>query len=112
MKNSISQSALMLGFVLLLLGMSSCTGLKDSAITVMEPAKINFPKSIQSFVVVNRAAPERSGWNTVEGLFTGEMPGQDREAARVVVHNLAEGIDASPRFSAVPSRLELTTDPF
>jgi len=111
MKNSISQSGLLLGLVLLLLAMSSCTGLRDSSITVMEPAKINFPKSIQSFVVVNRAVPERPGLNALEGLLSGEMPGQDREAARVVVQNLAMGINESPRFSAVPAQMEIVSNP-
>lgn len=111
MKNSISQSTLLLGLVLLIIGMSSCTGLRDSAITVMEPAKINFPKSIQSFVVVNRAAPSRPGWNVLEGVLTGELPGQDRDAARAVVAHLARGIDESPRFSAKAANVELIADP-
>ncbi len=111
MKNSMSQSALLLGLVLFLVAMSSCSGLRDTSITVMEPAKINFPKSIQSFVVVNGTKPERPGWNKVEAVLTGENPHQDREAARVLVENLAYGINESPRFSALPSNKVLIAEP-
>lgn len=110
MKNSFFQSLMLFTLSLFVIGSSSCA-VSRTSVEVLQPAEINFPSHIQSFVIVDRTAPSRPGLNILEGILTGESIGQDRKGAESAVVNLAEGISSSPRFSAKAAMVRLDGAP-
>lgn len=65
---------------------------------VMRPADINIPSNVRTLVLVDRTEFDRQGWNIVEGIVTGEMPGEDRAAAQFALARFGEILNNSPRF--------------
>lgn len=74
---------------------TSCA--KSVYINTMRPALITFPEDVHSVVLVDRTEPSSKLLNTIEGILTGEMPGQDRAAIEVALQAIQS------RMMSVPS---------
>lgn len=84
-----------------LLQLTACS-LSSIPIDVMRPADIFIPQEIKSVAVANRsiAGKGHKFGNVVEGLFTGEDIGVDREGSNYCVQGLVNMLQESPRYSA------------
>lgn len=82
---------------ILIIGFSSCRT-RQVSFNVMRPADINLPANVRTLVLVDRTQFDRQGWNIVEGIFTGELPGEDRAAAQYTLSRFGQILSNSPRF--------------
>lgn len=64
----------------------------------IRPADINLPSHLKTLVLVDRSEFDKQGWNIVEGIFTGELPGEDRAAAQYTLQRFSEIMSRSPRY--------------
>ena len=90
-----------------LLQLTACS-LSSIPIDVMRPADIFVPQEIKSVAVANRsiAGKGHKFTNAVEGLFSGEGIGVDREGSHHCVQGLVDMLQTSPRYSAVNASSE------
>ena len=95
-------------FVLLLpFAIVACGPSRVVNILVTRPAAISFPPEVKSLAIVDRTRPESRALNILEGIFSGEMPEEDRIAAQEAVNSLRNELGNSPRYSVrlCPERL-------
>jgi hypothetical protein len=73
----------------------------------MRPAEVSVPGHIQTLLVVDRTKIRQRELGVVEGLLTGELPGQDKAAVQAGIRALQSTMRASPRFAVkvAPERL-------
>jgi tetratricopeptide (TPR) repeat protein len=81
---------------------------RTAPVQLMRPADVNLPHDVVTIVTVDRSKPSSGFWNVVEGLFTGEAIGQDREGRRRAIESLRVNMTRTPRFKVMHSNLELT----
>ncbi len=91
--------------VLLLLLATSCN--PTTQIQVLQPAAFAVPDHIATVVTINRSIPPKKFWKTVEGVFTGEGIGQDKEGARHALGALSNALTRTPRFAVKQSGIEM-----
>jgi hypothetical protein len=71
---------------------------------VLQPADVTLPKHIDRIAVLDRSRPKNTGqgvMDTIEGIFTGEAPGADRQGARSAVFGVVDVLNESPRYTSV-----------
>jgi tetratricopeptide (TPR) repeat protein len=78
----------------LFLALFSCS--KTVFINTMRPATITFPPEVKSVLLVDRTAPSSKLLDVIEGIFTGELPGQDRAAIEVAIQAIQTQIMQVP----------------
>jgi len=86
-------------FFLILLGLSSCT--KNVSITRLMPAEINVPNQVQRLLIVDRTKPENQGVAIIEGILTGEMPFEVKNAIDGTLASIQQELNTSPRYEIV-----------
>ncbi len=64
----------------------------------MRPAAFEVPSHIQSIVIVDRTEFNKEGVNILEGVLTGELPGQDKAALQEGIYAMQNTFSRSPRF--------------
>lgn len=64
----------------------------------MRPAAFEVPKHIQSIVIVDRTEFKKRGVDILEGVLTGELPGQDKAALQEGIYAMQNTFSRSPRF--------------
>ena len=94
MKNLIYPFILLLGLALI----TSCSKTRLVSMDSMRPAAINVPSHIKTILIVDRTKFKKKGVNIVEGLLTGELPGQDRAATQASIYAFQQELNRSPRF--------------
>ncbi|MFT6844253.1 MAG: hypothetical protein ACJAUV_000427 [Flavobacteriales bacterium] len=94
--------------IVLSLALVSCSG-KRRTVTFdsVRPADISVDANIKRLLLVDRTKFDKNFLNIVEGLFTGEMPGDDKAAAQSFISNLQDQLSTSSRFQQknFPKRL-------
>jgi hypothetical protein len=65
----------------------------------MRPAAFDVPNHIQSILIVDRTIYKREGVNILEGVLTGELPGQDKAALQEGIYSMQQTFARSPRFT-------------
>jgi tetratricopeptide (TPR) repeat protein len=80
----------------LILSFSACT--KTVYVSVMKPALINVPHRIKTVALINRTLPDNNVANIIEGVLTGETPGEDKEGANQALAGLNSALINSPRY--------------
>lgn len=85
----------------------SCSPKRYVTFNSVRPAQITFSKDINSFLIVDRTGIENKNVNIIEGILTGERPGDDKRAVEDLISGLQENIGQSDRFqsSVFPDRL-------
>ncbi len=79
------------------LGMS-CSKMRNVNMQSMRPAALSVPNHIQKIVIVDRTVYEKKGVDIIEGILTGELPGQDRAALQEGIYAMQQTFALSPRF--------------
>lgn len=96
---SISKNLIKVSFVVLGLVASSCS--KNVSMTRLVPAPITVPNHIQKIVLVDRTKPQSEGLAIIEGIITGELPFEVRNAVQATLSSLQMSLNSSPRFQIV-----------
>ncbi len=87
--------------------LSSCST-SQTMLEVLQPSQIVLPEHITSIAAIDRSKPEKGFANVVEGLFSGESIGQDREGRRRAQLGLTEALSRTPRFSVKTTSIEMS----
>lgn len=82
--------------------------LKSTQLTVLQPAQFKVPDHIAKVAVVDRSKPSNGWLNVLEGLFTGEAIGQDRESRQQAVRGLTDALERTPRFRVISTGIEMS----
>ncbi len=83
-------------FLLLVCGCS-----KNVTMTRLVPAPVTVPSHIQKIVLVDRTKPQSEGLAILEGIITGELPFEVRNAVQATLSSLQMSLNSSPRFQIV-----------
>ena len=92
-----------LSFLLLVIVLvsASCSKKRYVTMNTLRPAEISLPKDINSIVIVDRSKFEKDAVNIIEGVLTGELPGQDKAAIQHAMNSLKDNLLRSPRYRVV-----------
>lgn len=82
--------------------------MRSTSLTVLQPAQMKVPEHIAKVAVVDRSKPSNGWLNVLEGLFTGEAIGQDRQSRQEAVQGLTSALTRTPRFQVVSTGVEMT----
>lgn len=93
--------------VLCLFGMEACKSSRSVSMNVTRPADIDLPDNIKTLVVLDRSKFKKGAINIVEGILTGELPNEDRNAAAQGVTSLYNMLSQSPRFEVLRAQERL-----
>ena len=91
---------------LILLVLLSCT--KNVSITRLIPAEINVPNQIQRLLIVDRTKPENQTVAIIEGILTGEMAFEVKNAIDGTLATIHQELNTSPRYEIVRANERLT----
>ncbi|WP_460516393.1 DUF6340 family protein [Cyclobacterium sediminis] len=95
-----------ISIIFTLLVMVSCT--KNVSLTRLMPAEINVPNHIQRLLIVDRTKPESQGVAIIEGILTGEMPFEVKNAIDGTLASVQQELSTSPRYKIVRANERLT----
>lgn len=73
-------------------------GIRNVTMSAMRPAEITFPSYVNNLLVVDRTKFDKKALNILEGIFTGELPGQDKASLQAAMSSFQNTIMRSPRF--------------
>lgn len=76
---------------------ASCS-MKTVRFNGMRPADIDIPSSIDTLLMVNRTIFKSDAINIIEGVLTGEMPGEDKAGTQAAMNTLQVALGTSNRF--------------
>ena len=76
----------------------SCSNTRNVSFNVTKPAEITLPADANTILLADRTKHAQKGWSTIEGILTGEMPGEDKAAAQEALISLKNRLNYSPRF--------------
>jgi len=102
MKN---QSLLLLAFVAIV---SWSCGTSSTMLEVLQPSQIVLPENIKVLALIDRSKPEKGFANFIEGAFSGEDFGQDREGRRLALQNLTTTLTRTPTLQIKGTGVEYT----
>ena len=99
------------GIYLFILGgflFNACGPSRSVSFNVTRPAEIAMPAAAQTILLVDRTKFKNQTLNVIEGILTGELPGDDRFAVQEAMNALKNTLYNSPRFNVKvsPERLE------
>ncbi len=75
--------------------------MSSTYLQVMRPAEVTIAPHIKRVAIINRTIPESKVANIVEGILTGEFPGQDKQNIQAAIGGLQENLRNSPRFEMI-----------
>ncbi|MFN0015736.1 MAG: DUF6340 family protein [Saprospiraceae bacterium] len=81
--------------------------MKSTTLTVLQPAQFKVPDHITKVAVIDRSKPSNGWLNVLEGLFSGEAIGQDRESRAEAVRGLTDALQRTPRFRVISTGIEM-----
>ena len=95
-------------FIICLLSLNACGPSRTVSFNVTRPAEISMPAEAKTILLVDRTKYKNQTMNVIEGILTGELPGDDRFAVQEAMNALKNTLYNSPRFSVKvsPERLE------
>ncbi|MDP2041511.1 MAG: DUF6340 family protein [Algoriphagus sp.] len=76
--------------------------------TRLVPAPVTVPTHVQKIVLVDRTKPQSEGLAFIEGLITGELPFEVRNAVQATLSSLQLSLNSSPRYQIVRANERLT----
>ena len=93
-----------------LLIISACS-VSNVKFEITQPAEINIPNHIESIIIVNRTSPTKKNKleNILDGIFSGETIGVDKQSSRDCINALKLELEHSPKFdllSTTPTELK------
>lgn len=94
--------------LLALLSLFNIGCMRNTSLTVLQPAQMKLPEHISTVAIVDRSKPSNGWLNVLEGLITGEAIGQDRESRRQAVDGVSRILQRTPRFKVKTTGIELS----
>lgn len=87
-------------FILIfVLSISSCRKWRYVSFDAMQPAQITFPSDVNKLLIINRTKFEKQKTlSIIEGVLSGEMPGEDKSDVQELMTSLQQTLVMSPRF--------------
>jgi len=82
----------------------------STSLQVLRPADVTVPEHIQKIAIVNRTRPsqDEKTLNVIEGIFSGEGIGSDKQGAEECLFGLRTALTRTPRYEVVqPAGLDL-----
>lgn len=76
---------------------SQCSRMRSVSMNSMQPAEITFPSYVQSLLLLDRTKFDKQTGN-IEGLLTGELPGEDKAGLQEAMNSFQQTLRSSPRF--------------
>ena len=67
----------------------------------MRPAEVSFPSYVENLLIVDRTIYKQDTYSVIEGILTGELPGEDRSGVQAWIYSFRQRLGASPRFQTV-----------
>lgn len=77
----------------------ACSSTRTVTMNSMRPAEITFPSDINTLLILDRSMFEKKGINIIEGILTGELPGEDKAGAQALMSSFQNQLTYSPRFN-------------
>lgn len=75
-----------------------CSGTRTVTMNAMRPAEITFPPYVNTLLIVDRSKFDKNAVNIIEGVLTGELPGEDKAGVQELVSSFQNQLSYSPRF--------------
>ncbi|GAA0189211.1 hypothetical protein GCM10009122_49140 [Fulvivirga kasyanovii] len=107
MKKSTARYFIALSLLAVML-LGACSGTRIVTMNAMRPAEITFPSYANTIVIVDRSRFDKNAVNIVEGILTGEMPGEDKAGVQATITAFQNQLMASPRFQTKVASEQLT----
>jgi hypothetical protein len=85
--------------------LTSCS--KTVTLNRMVPAEISVPTYVQRLLLVDRTAPQNEGMAIIEGILTGEVPFEVKNAAEATLTTVQQELNTSPRYEVIRARERL-----
>ncbi len=77
----------------------ACGGPRTVTLNSMRPAEITLPSDIKTLLIVDRSDYKKGAVNIIEGILTGEVPGEDKSGAQSLLNSLQNQLGFSSRFN-------------
>jgi hypothetical protein len=84
-------------FFIVLFFCCNCS-MRTVTMNAMRPAEITFPSYVNTLVLVDRTKFDNKNVNIIEGVLTGELPGEDKANLQESMNALQTTLLLSPRF--------------
>ncbi|MFD2202233.1 DUF6340 family protein [Shivajiella indica] len=84
---------------------TSCS--KTVTLNRMVPAEISVSTYVQRLLLVDRTAPQNEGIAIIEGIFSGEVPFEVKNAAEATLTAVQQELNTSPRYEVIRARERL-----
>ncbi|MDH5379601.1 MAG: DUF6340 family protein [Cyclobacteriaceae bacterium] len=92
------KKAYILFFLVLIFVNSSCRSTRYVTFNAVLPAEITFDPRIKSFLIVDHTLQEKKNLNIIEGVITGEKPGDDKKGVQKLMLAFKRQVETSDRF--------------
>ncbi len=86
---------------LLMLFIGACSGPRTVTLNSLRPAEIALPSSIETVLILDRTKRDKDAGNIIEGVLTGELPGEDRAGSQELLIALHRQLGSSNRFETI-----------
>ncbi len=77
----------------------ACSGTRTVTMNAMRPAEITFPSDVNTLLILDRTKFNKDAINIIEGVLTGEMPGEDKAGVQALMSSFQQQLSYSPRFA-------------
>lgn len=90
-------------YVLLAIWMlnTGCTGSRTVTLNSVRPAEITLPASVKTLLILDRTKNNKKAAHVIEGILTGELPGEDKTGTQELLSALSNQLSYSDRFGTV-----------
>jgi tetratricopeptide (TPR) repeat protein len=79
----------------------ACSGPRTVTLNSLRPAEITLPASTKTLLILDRTKTEKKPINLIEGVLTGEMPGEDRTGSQELLVALNNQLSRTSRFNTI-----------
>lgn len=81
--------------------------MRSVRISMLKPAPITVPNHVQTLLIVDRTEPSNEAIGIIEGILTGEMPFEVKNAIEQTISSMQNELNASPRYKVIRARERL-----
>lgn len=86
--------------------LGACGAPRTVSLRSMRPAEITLPSSVKTLLIVDRSVQKKSV-NIIEGILTGELPGEDKSGIQEFLSGLNQQLGYSSRFKVITAAEKL-----
>jgi len=95
------------GALVLLMLIISCSGSRTVTLKSMRPAEITLPSSTKTLLILDRTKSGKNAVNIIEGILSGELPGEDKTGTQELLSALKNQLSYSARFNIITAEERL-----